>query len=71
LNSIFSEPEDGPLVQAASTERAIEIDRWLVPVKHRPFEPAAPPALRDLSKSHQQRFAVTFPAKLGANEEVL
>ena len=34
-------------------ERAIKLDRWFVPIEHRPFHPAALTLPRDLRKLHQ------------------
>jgi hypothetical protein len=48
---------DAPFVHADRAHRAVEVDRGLVPVEHRPLEPSATAVERDAREVPQQRGA--------------
>src|SRR5207249_9358931 len=51
-------------------ERAIKLDRWLVPIEHSPFHPAAAAVPRDLCQLNKQRATVSFAAVLRLHEQI-
>src|SRR6266568_6548051 len=59
-----------PLVHRLCAKGAIEFDRRLVPIEHRPFHPAAAPITCDLRQLDKQRATVAFAALLRLNEQI-
>ena len=62
---------DAPLVEHMRAHAAIEGDRRLVPVEHRPFQAATLPALGDRRNVREQLLADATAAPLGHDEQIL
>ena len=64
------QPERRPLVGGDGTERAVEVDGGLVPIKHGPFQPRTAPLDGTSSQSTEQGPAHPPGPLLGHHEEV-
>src|SRR5580658_11144139 len=60
-----------PALAGLRAEFAVEIDRTLVPVEHRPFEASTADVTRDLLERAQQIQTNAAAAKFGAHEQIL
>src|SRR5579862_7893222 len=60
-----------PLIHGDRAQLAIELDRGLVPIQHRPFQPPAAPADGRRSEPRQETAAYTEATSLGAHIEIL
>ena len=70
IERIASHSERRPLIEGLSTHSLVEVDRQVIPVEHRPLEPAAISLDRDASKRREQREPDSLSPCLRGDEQI-